>query len=216
MLIPACSLLTSLNGFSDGRAAEAGATAADDGGEGGGATADVTVDSANAPDVSDGALDAEDAGPNLFTVYANGTFENGCPGSGYNSTVTVDTTAHGGARSCRICSNAGGDAIFTFDEVVGTTPIVGARYRAEAWVRPAPSATPPAVGVFVELRTFQNPPFVVVEVNAEAKAIDATWQHRSIELDVTKAAPLLDVIIGSDTKAGTCFLVDDVEVHRVR
>lgn len=214
--LPACSLLTPLDGFTSG---EGDASAPETSGPTPDAAPPLDAPADAAPEadaIADAGVDAPDAGPNLFTAYANGTFESGCPTGGYNSTITVDATAHSGTKSCRVCSNAGSDDVFTFDEDVDETPAIGARYRVTAWVLAAPGATPPASGVFLSLRTYSNPPFTGIEqTQSPSIGVDATWQQRAVELSVTKKAPTMDMYVGGQIQGGTCFLVDDVEAHRL-
>lgn len=213
--LPSCSLLTPLDGFSsgDGDAAAAEASSPNDAGP----TDDAPTDAAPERDaIDDAAADAPDAGPNLFSSYANGTFESGCPADGYNSTITVDATAHSGTKSCRVCSMSGTDDVFTLDEDVSGTAVVGARYRVTAWVLAAPGATPPSSGVFLALRTSSSQPFTVIDQAETPKVqVGATWQELSVDLDVTKKAPSFDTYVGGDIQGGRCFLVDDIEVHRL-
>lgn len=176
---------------------------------------DVTRGPVDGAGPSDGASGDAPGAPNLLPL---GDFEHGgCSGDGYYSTLTPDSTAHGGTVSCRICASGNGMDVFSLDDdIENVTPLAGSRYVAEAWVRSAPGATAPTSGVEVVLRTHTVSPFTVYDVaTAVDSPIDATWKKVAVTLDVTDAgAPRLAIVIDASYQSGACFLVDDVVVQQ--
>jgi hypothetical protein len=179
------------------------------------AGADVDIDAGVDADL-DARVDAEvDAGPNLFPL---GTFERGgCGGATYLSTLTDDPTAHSGTHACRVCSDGTPPDVYSFDATLDNAPVVGATYHAEVWVRSAPGATAPASGVEINLRTYNNPPFDQIQDDSSGHVpVGTSWTMLSVDLDVTTTAQRLDFFVDSNLQAGTCFLMDDLVVQRVR
>jgi hypothetical protein len=211
----ACTALTSLEALSGGD------------GDGDAQAADVrtsadgpSVEASGEADASDGAV-TSDADAALAELHPNGTFESGgAPWGSYNGNVFVlDGTARTGSRSLRACgqATAPADPIFSGDDNgAAGAPIVGATYRATAWVRTAPgSAVPP--GVSMRFRTIQLPVFVETEIRETAGvAITSTWQKLDIELPVSKSAAKLNIAVLGKWAAGACFLIDDVSIVRIQ
>jgi hypothetical protein len=177
--------------------------------------ADAMTDAPQTEDVADSA--AADAGMNLFPL---GDFElGGCSGDGYFSSLTTDSTAHGGGKSCRVCSSGVSPDVFSFDsDMDGVSPSVGDHYVAEAWIRTATSAGPPAMGVELTLRTHMDAPFALGDqMSSSYTMVTGTWQRLTIELDILEPAiPKLEVVVDGQYDSGTCFLVDDIVVRRVQ
>jgi hypothetical protein len=177
-------------------------------------TEDVASNDA-AGNATDGA--ATDAGPNLFPL---GDFElGGCAGDGYYSSLIADSTAHGGGKSCRVCSSGMSPDVFSFDSDIDNVALpVGAHYVAEAWIRTATSAGPPANGVELTLRTHTDAPVVEHDlVFTNYTTVTQTWQLLTIELDIKEPGiPKLEVVVDGQYDSGTCFLVDDIVVRRVQ
>ncbi len=68
----------------------------------------------------------------VVELLKNGDFELGCAAwSAYGATAEESTMAHGGKRSCRVCSNAGAYDFGLRQEISGA-PVVGKTYYAEA------------------------------------------------------------------------------------
>jgi len=158
---------------------------------------------------------APDAGLNLLPL---GDFElGGCSGDSYYSSLSADSTAHGGGKSCRVCNNGASPDVFAFDsDIEGVTPPLNARYSAEAWVRAAADAGAPASGVELTLRTYTDAP-VTIHDNALTPRLPltSTWQRLAIALDVTQSGMTkLTIVLDGQYEKGTCFLVDDIVVRR--
>ncbi len=218
VLVAACSLTSGLGGLSGAPPETEGDAAVVDGGV-------MPASDAGGSRPSDAAPEAAppvDAGPDAAppNLYPSGTFELGCKGSSYNSTLAEDPTARTGAKSCRVCSNnspPGGD-VFTIDEEVplASPPVAGQRYRVEAWVRTAPGATAPA-DMVISLRTFDaTNGFVIFDEHAtDPVQISDTWQKFSSDLALNKNGPRMDWWVGGGIGTGRCFLVDDVVVTQL-
>jgi hypothetical protein len=171
-------------------------------------------------DASDGV--PADAPSDTFVAPANlhpfSDFEGGCGGWWpYQSTLTSDSVGHASAASCRVTSTVSNADISTADDHGAiSAPVVGARYRVEAWVRGAVGANAPPSGVSVVIRTFDEGPLVRKE-NAESLRVtlDSSWQQITAELTITVAAEKLGVYVGATSQIDTAFLVDDVRVYRI-
>jgi hypothetical protein len=168
------------------------------------------------PDAADVGADVDadvDAGKNLYPL---GTFEiEDCGGTGYNSKMTDDPTAHSGTHACRVCSNGAAPNPYSFDQTINDPPVAGARYYAEVWVHAAPGAPVPTSGVEVNLRTYDNPFVQREEKGSGENPLGSTWLKLSVELGVTGPADHLDVFVNAEVEDGTCFLIDDIIVRRV-
>jgi hypothetical protein len=214
----ACSLVTSLDGLSSG-AADSDATTPE---AGDGSSVDTRgPDGApvDAPGVDGGARDgAPDAAPPA-NLAPNPGFETGkpscAPWAGYENTLVSVSPGRSSATACLVCSKPGAP-FFTIDGDVVDAPPIGARYRAEAWVRaPADGPRPEAVGA--HLRTYNlNGGFQDVEQGVGREtAVTSSWVLITTTLTVTKPAPHLDFYIaGSPGGESRCFVVDDFVVVR--
>jgi len=217
----ACSLLTSLDGLSDG--ARSGVPTDADARTDANATGSPdATNEATAADAHD-ALDAgtvtdanDDAGPNL---HPNGTFESGTcdPWTGFQGTVDAVSTAHTGSGACRACTLPQTMDYFTADDNRAPGPAeVGATYRVQAWVRTDPSSPPPVdVRIFLRNATDVNGTFMDLGQNmSPAVTIDATWQRLETTFTFTQPGSL-NVFLGATTATGACFLFDDVLLQKV-
>lgn len=184
----------------------------------------MRTDSADAPDAAGddaGAHDAagdsaDDAGPNL---EPNATFEIGADGwIAFQGTLAVSATAHGGAKSMRVCTNVAGTTTnFSGDDNLSPgSAIIGASYRARAWVRTDPGGIVPGP-LQLGLRTVNKDVGSVVKDSTLSTpvALDATWRQLEVTLDVTERG-LLNVTASAMTALGACFLLDDVALQRIR
>ena len=215
----ACSLLTSLDGLSDGTALGVPADARTDG----------TATSSDAPSETTAAGDAQsgvdagnvtdasdNAGPNL---HPNGTFESGTcdPFGGFQGTVDVVSTAHTGTGACRACTLPQTSDFFTADDNRAPGPgEVGATYHVQAWVRTDPTSPPPVdVSIYLRNATFVNGRFTEHgESMSSPVTIDATWQRIETTYAFTQPGNL-NVFIGAGTAPNACFIFDDVLLQKV-
>lgn len=200
----ACSLLTSLDGFSD--APEPDASAAGDSSNDGAMRADATP-------VGDAGDEA------LPSLHPQGTFEGSdCePWSAYEGTLTHVATAHSGSGACRTCQVASAMDIFSGDDNGASGPgIVGATYRASAWVRTEPGRpAPPSVAITLRIVP-TNAPFAELELMSSPEvAIDGTWKRIETTLTMTKAGTL-NVFVYGNVAPSSCFLFDDVVLQRLQ
>jgi hypothetical protein len=217
-----CSALVDLSGLSTGSAADATTTPT----EGGSNEAGPLTDSGDGSTGTDGApidaradADAADpdphVGPNLL---ADHSFESGCTWDAFQGTKATDTTARTGTKSCRICTLDSTTDYFTGqDPFSAPAPVVGATYRAIAWVRTAPGAAVPP-GPVLNVRSTNSAPFTAIEGAASANPgipFTDTWQRVEVTMKATKPAQQMDIFVGSNTVTGGCFLVDDVWLERL-
>jgi hypothetical protein len=212
-LFCACSIFTSLDGFTGG------ADAAPDGDR-----SDASNEAATPADAADDSasdaipLDASDgAGPRGPNIHPNGTFDTTLvPWGSYQGALTLDPFARSGAKSVRVCTLPATTNFFTVDDGGPIPNTLGGTYRVEVWVHTAPgAATPPNVKLFV--RTInRSAGFVVVEsTESSGIALDGTWQRLEVTLVTTKPAAFFNVFVGGDSITNGCFLVDDVYVERL-
>jgi hypothetical protein len=106
---------------------------------------------------------------------------------------------------------------FTADDNGASGPlVVGATYRAEAWVRTDPSRpAPPGIVLVLRNSAIINGTFVDQESGDSPNVgIDATWQHFETTLAPTKPGTL-NIYIYADHAPNACFIFDDVVVRRV-
>ena len=204
-----CTLTTSLDGLSGG----ADPTVPDEAGAPDSAV-DATTDVATLPDTG---VDATiEAGTNL---YPTGGFESGvtCSGQGYNSNLFVsDQNPHSGLYSCRVCGRGTNQPPFSFDQVIPMAPVVvGATYRATAWVRKSTADPPPTDVVSIVARSITNPGFAPVENNKSDRLIGTEWRFFSVDFKPTKSADAFDVFVSANYESGTCFVVDDITFVRL-
>jgi hypothetical protein len=157
---------------------------------------------------------ADDATPpSNAEIYPDGTFETGCaPWEAFNGTASTSTTAHGGSKSCQICSDPGGG--YTLDDKGFLNSPAPGRYHARAWVRVAPGHPQTAFGIL--LRTVnqpRGPNFEEVEKATTNVPYADGWQAADVDLDVTLPADVLNVVVYGQTPS--CILVDDVSAERL-
>lgn len=218
--LAACSLTTSLDGLTSN------VVYADAAGEGTGADGEALPDGslpgADAGTDAPATADADGGTVAGVNIHPQSTFETAdaaCgPGWGtYQSSLEKNAVAHGGTASCRVCMNSGILDFYTADDggSSGATTL-GVRYRAEAWVRTAPGFPSPGPGRLF-LRNFKvTGGFEDLESkSSDAVMLDFNWRLVSTELLITKPGGVINVFIGMDAVAGSCFLIDDVTLRRV-
>ena len=143
----------------------------------------------------------------------NGDFELGCNfgTSLYNSTASDTTLAANGTVGCRVCYTSGVYGFYTSFSV----PLIvvpGETYDVVACVRSAPDQdAAAAITVFAQLAVADNGfPGAPVAVSASYVPARVSWNvmasYPSVELEVRSASEV----------PGTCFVVDDVRLLRVR
>lgn len=220
LTLGACSLFTSLEGFSstvvyveagsDGIAAGDGTASDRDGGDGS-TTIDARVDAGGDAAVVGG-----------VSIHPQGTFEaadNVCdPGwTAFQGSLAKSATAHSGMASCRVCGAPGITDYFTMDdEGAAGAAVVGARYQAEAWVRTDPGFAAPGPGR-IFLRSFRfDGGFIDLESSSSLEAQpDSTWRLWTSEITITKPNGKINVFVGVGARPAACLLVDDVVLRRM-
>lgn len=211
----ACSLATSLEGFSNGE------VAVDAAGEAAAAPVDAARDTADARDASSDTstpLDAGDdaGGPNL---HPRGTFEDGtCDGwTSYQGSLSPSTVAHTGTASCMACTAPSTADFFTADDIGSPGPaVVGATYRAEGWVRTAPGKADPGLATIILRNYALDPTFRSLESSGSPDgALDTQWRRFEATMKITQPGGTLNVFIGAQHRPGACFLLDDIVVRRI-
>jgi hypothetical protein len=205
-----CSL-TSTDGFVGG--ADASPDASGAGSDGAPSiTADATSEATGVP---------ADAGPP--NVLSNGDFELGCSdgwkGLDPFTTGTLDTTAHSGSASCRVCSTAfdGGGATFyaDFGQSAEHPVAPGETYEAELWARTAPSsAAPDSFSAALAVRDADGG--ALEETNSGAQIPTDAWAHVGFSHKTTAAGETLSFIITMQRNSGTttCLLLDDARISK--
>jgi hypothetical protein len=212
----ACSI--SLGGYADGESAAADSStggSGDSGFQGSDSDVeDVSVDGAKAPPL-DATADAGDtAGPNLET---NGTFDTDVdPWNSYQGALTLSGLAHGGAHSLRVCVNVLNDIYSADDSQTPGPGTLGATYRARAWIQADPEASTPSYIAIALRNVVDEPSFKELEsLRSPQIPVPAIWTQIETTLAITKQG-LLNVYIYAAAESGTCFLVDDVSLERVK
>lgn len=212
-LASGCSLFSGLDGLaSEDPSKAADATAPD-------APRDALEDAPGDGALQDAAQDAGGDASTLQNLHPFPSFDNGCGGWGaYEGTLEASSTARTGSGSCLVCTDRTHVYFTADDNGAVAMPSVGAEYVAEVWVRTAPGKpVPPYFNL--TFRTRNNDPFAEVEktfVDNGTVAVTATWQKLTATLAVTKPAQTLNVVVGSDSQDGVCFLLDDVAVYRTK
>jgi hypothetical protein len=148
-------------------------------------------------------------------LVANGGFEDGCSDwFSSSATLTSDTTARSGAKSCRVCRN-GSEAGYYVHRSVGGAAKPGERFGATAWIRAA-DGSPAGSGFTIALRGIDALESPLEAASGQAAVPSATWQEATVSFEVTKEGTShLTVDIGAEAGPdGSCFLVDDVAVFR--
>jgi hypothetical protein len=162
-----------------------------------------------------------DGAPTLVNIHPFSSFESGCAGwAPYQAELTSDDHGHSGAKSCRVCSTVTNppDISTADDNGAIDSAGVGQRYRVEAWIRRTfDGAGGPPGGAGVVIRTFDVGPLVRKEQAGSALVpASETWTLLTADLDITQPAQKIGVYVGGASQIGTCFLLDDVRVYRLR
>ncbi len=185
------------------------------------------LDSAWSTSTSDASAEASPEGGEPPNLSKNGDFELGCDVSwiGYHASVSDDSVARSGKKSCRVCYVSGSaDTQFGIKPVLnsvssirGTMVQPNVKYRLEAWVRSTDDASAPA-SAFV-LMSFGDQGYnpILGGIAKEAPLPTATWTvYRTDVLATDPGVASLTPEIGSLQGAdGVCILVDDVKVSVV-
>ncbi len=206
-VLAGCTLVTSLDGLSGGGdpvvADEAGSLEA-------GAEASMPLSDAGST------VDANvDAGP----LLSGGDFEATttlCNGPSFNSdTDVISSNPHAGKSSCRVCASADSESTFSLDiRPPAGPPIVGATYRASAFVRRPQNESFPPAGVYLNIRSFNDAPFTVVEIATMNTPTQTAWSQVSVDLKITKPAQALDIFASALYGENTCFIIDDLTLTK--
>ena len=225
VLAVGCSVLVDVDGLSG--SLDAAATPISEGGSSGDANSGGLDSSNDARVGADGPIIEGDGGgglpeanehvgPNLL---ADSSFESGCSWSSFQGSIATESpTARTGTKSCRVCASPSTPDYYPGgDPFTGGPPVVGATYRATAWVRTAPgSATPPGALLFV--RATNSSPFASIDQANTPKPglpFTATWQKLQVSFTSTAPAGQMDIFVGTDTLVGSCFLIDDVWLEKL-
>ena len=180
------------------------------------ATNDASATDGSTPDATPDAVPDPNAhvGPNLLE---DSSFETSCSSfSAFQGSAVSDPTARTGSRSCRVCTDPPPVDYFTADAKATVSPTRGATYHAVAWVRTAPgAATPPSINI--SARTYSNPPFQAIESTTSPSPVvpTSTWQKVETTLTIAKAAPEMDIFVGTGSAPGACFLLDDFWLEKL-
>lgn len=166
-----------------------------------------------APPSEDAAADTDAGSPTAGELLANPGFELGCTGWGTAEANAEDSTiARTGAGSCRVCGKS--DAYFFFHELAGPFE-PGAQYIAEAWLRADPGEAGVAPDPKSRLECFDEANNQILATESAALALDATWKRTSVLITVKPGTHTLGFTLWSHGN-GTCFLIDDASVRRLR
>jgi hypothetical protein len=167
-----------------------------------------------------GQTDANDSATNLLD---NGSFERGC-GEGWTTndpfaTITESTVAHGGARSCQICSSAfdAGASLYFFSilsqTAPGVVPAPGDQYEAAVWAQKA-AAGGDFAQVAVNLAALGADGGVVEETTSVPTVAAPDWTRVSMLKTFNAGGTQLQFSVRlrrySDQSA--CVLLDDAEL----
>lgn len=181
---------------------------------------------AGTPEDAGVAVDAAEAAPppvgvdaaTSTTILAE-TFEadGACAGGSFNSTLSrTDQKPHGGKFSCRACVASTAIDTFSYSYDLPTAEaVVGARYHAKVWFR-TPTTGASATSVSFALRSFRRDPYVQVEADVVFADIKADWSSVEADLTLTKPAEGLDFFLSQTSGTGFCFVLDDLEITRLR
>lgn len=189
--VPACTLLTPLDGLSDGEPAPRDAGADDV----------VHADAGEAASMVDGGTI-----PATASLLREWTFESSCEGWALDtSTLTFvpDEGRSGGA--CRVCATSQAE----FDvEWRSSSPAAGT-YFLETWVRhDGDSPAPGEWMVFLDVRHGE----LQTEFVNSGPVSDA-YARAFVQAVVEPRATALNVEIGGHGPTGSCVLVDDVRLY---
>lgn len=210
-----CSLFVDLSGFSNG-AIDRDAGVVESGASRDAANAAESGEQDDARPTREASLNSDAGTPNLHPF---GSFDTGCgPWKGFHATVVGVQDGHLNPGSCRVCTDLGITDNFSADDFGAIAgPVVGATYRAEAWVSYASGANGTAeIGIL--MRTFNSSPtFAEVDKNQSGAIVSGSvWTKIETTLKVTSAAEKLNIVIVAPATPGACFLVDDVFVERIK
>lgn len=147
------------------------------------------------------------------TFEADGT----CQGGSFNSTISrTDQKPHGGKMGCRVCM-----ASTTYDSYSYSYPLptaeatVGARYHAKVWFR-TPTSGASATSVSFALRSIRRDPYTEVENAVSAVDLTGDWTSTELDFTLTRPAEGVDFYLSQSSGAGFCFVLDDLEITRLR
>lgn len=186
------------------------------------------VDGAGLPDTSSPAVDAQadtgatEAGQGTTNLLDNGTFESGCTGRWVSNdpfaTITESSDAHGGSRSCQICSSAfdaGGAPVYFFSiysQVAPRSPVPGEEYQATTWIKQA-SAGGSFDIVTLNLAELAADGGIVDEVTSSQTTPGAGWTSVSATKAFASGVQLkVSVRLRRFNDQSACVLLDDAEL----
>lgn len=205
--VPACSLMLG-EGFTGGggpaESSDAEAAVEASGDAGGGADADAS-------DEPGGSLNlAPDPGFEGDSDQCSPVY------GGQSSTLSTDTTARNGTRSCRVCSSAVAE-YFTLDPDGSgyADALDGQVFLGEAWVRKAPGGALAPTSVRVVQRVYQGGSQLRLD---GSNAIVPTDEWQKVDLRFTAGQPgRIELYVEARPATGMeCFLVDDLRLVRER
>jgi hypothetical protein len=220
-LLGGCSLFTSIDGVSGGAAdgpSDAGDASTNGSGDGGGGTPDAN----GAPDAD--AATAADADAALPNLQPNGDFElvngGGCGSEWgvFQGTPTRVGTPRSGTYACKACGDDSSDPNYSLNSSDSANIDVhpGERYSVEAWVRAVDDA---GAGQTVRgvIRIYATGTTTVVQrIDPPVVALTTTWTRIDTLLDITAAGDFNYYVSFNGGAVGSCALVDDVVIHRLK
>lgn len=218
-LVASCSIFTSIDGVSGGAGdgPDGGPEAAVQDG-GGGAT-----DAGGGDDGSTVTGDA-DADASLPNLQPNGGFElvtgGGCGTEWgvFQGNATRVTDAHAGTYACKACGTSTTDKNYSLNAADKTNITVqpGQRYVVEAWVRALDGATGMQT-VRGTIRIYATGTTNVVQrIDPPVVPLTTAWMKLETTLDITVDGELDYYISFYDGPLGSCALIDDVVLNRVK
>jgi hypothetical protein len=169
-------------------------------------------DATGGPDAAAG--DAMTDAPIGGGLFSNADFELGCAAwQDYYSSVTEDTVARSGSRSCRVCK--GGTAYYFIQQSVSRPLLPGERYFASAWVRTVDGTPAEPVGAVMQTRDRAS---VTIDYAESARiSISGDWSRVTGLLSIgSDAGEVIDVRFGSSFATDpNCFLIDDASLEKL-
>lgn len=155
----------------------------------------------------------------ISTTILAETFEadGACAGASFNSTISrTDQKPHGGKFGCRACIASTAIDTYSYSYDLPTAePAVGARYHAKVWFR-RPTTGASATSVSFALRSFRRDPYTQVESDVVFVDIGSDWSSAEVDLTLTKPAEGIDFFLSQGSGADFCFVLDDLEITRLR